>query len=208
MLTCTCPASTSLTAVGKFTCAEAFGQVQRVGFMRLNGAGLSTAEVSSVVLPLSVFSTAMSAATNDKLVMSPFINSPATEAGAARTFGGGNDSLDGIEEIIGAEPTTFTSVIRNAPAATIRDMKLLMCEAKAGNLGVYLFNGNNQIMGIDDSANDKLRPIPVRALFVGDKNLGGLEEPDSNALNWSFVPDWSDNVATYKLPFNPNTDLA
>lgn len=52
-------------------------------------------------------------------------------------------------------------------------------------------------------------PIPIGKFFVGDKKLGGFEEPDSNTIEWSFYPNWSDNFYIIKretLDFNPLTD--
>jgi hypothetical protein len=45
----------------------------------------------------------MSAADSTKIVISPYIQAPNVEAGAARTFGGGNETLGGVEQIIGRE---------------------------------------------------------------------------------------------------------
>jgi hypothetical protein len=43
---------------------------------------------------------------------------------------------------------------------------------------------------------------------VGDKNLGGFDAPDGNAISWSFPPNWSDNlVIVTPSDFNPLTDL-
>ena len=55
----------------------------------------------------------------------------------------------------------------------------------------------------------KYMPIPIGKLFVGDKKLGGFEEPDSNTIEWSFFPNWSDNLYIIKretMDFNPLTD--
>ena len=51
-------------------------------------------------------------------------------------------------------------------------------------------------------------PIPVRSFFVGDKTHGGLEAPDSNAIQWTFLPNYSDDLAIVTpADFNPLTDL-
>jgi hypothetical protein len=158
---------------------------------------------------LASWTTLKAAADSTKVVISPYINAPTVEAGEARTFGGGNDTLGGIEEILGANPTSFSAVLRKMPAATIRDLKKLMCEADAGNLGVYLFDENGMIGAIQDATTPTTYyPIPVRSLFVGDKSLGGFEAPDTNVISWSFLPDWSDYLAKVApSDFNPLTDL-
>ena len=207
---CTCPAATALTTITAVTCPENFGQIQKIAFQRLVTSGVKNAfTTTNPIDTLASWTTFKAAADSTKIVVSPYINAPTVEAGEARTFGGGNDTLGGIEEILGANPTSFSAVLRKMPAVTIRDLKKLMCEADAGNLGVYLFDENGMIGAIQDSAVlTTYYPIPVRSLFVGDKSLGGFEAPDSNSISWSFLPDWSDYLAKIApSDFNPLTDL-
>ena len=82
-----------------------------------------------------------------------------------------------------------------------------MCE----NVGVWLIDENGNIGCLVDDVDKPTAymPIPVGKLFVGDKKLGGFEEPDSNAIEWSFFPNWSDKFYIIKreiLDFNPLTD--
>lgn len=151
----------------------------------------------------------MAATDGSKIVVSPYIEAPTQEAGAARTFGGGNETLGGIEVIIGREPNSFSAVLRNIPQNVIKALKALQCEALTGNLGVYLFDENGKIEAIqDETTATTYYPIPVRSLFVGDKTHGGLEAPDSNAIQWSFLPNYSDNLKIVSPSgFNPLTDL-
>lgn len=207
---CTCPAATALTTITAVTCPENFGQIQKIAFQRLVASGVKNSFTSVTPIgTLASWTALKSAADSTKVVISPYINAPTVEAGEARTFGGGNDTLGGIEEILGANPTTFSAVLRKMPAVTIRDLKKLMCEADAGNLGVYLFDENGMIGAIQDGTTPTTYyPIPVRSLFVGDKSLGGFEAPDTNAISWSFLPDWSDYLAKVApSDFNPLTDL-
>lgn len=207
---CTCPAATALTTITAVTCPENFGQIQKVAFQRLVASGVKNAfTTTNKIDVLASWTTFKSANDSTKIVVSPYINAPTVEAGEARTFGGGNDTLGGIEEILGANPTSFSAVLRKMPAATIRDLKKLMCEADAGNLGVYLFDENGMIGAIQDGTTPTTYyPIPVRSLFVGDKSLGGFEAPDSNTISWSFLPNWSDYLAKVApTDFNPLTDL-
>ena len=207
---CTCPAATALTDITAVTCPENFRQIQKIAFQRLVASGVKNAfTTTNKIDVLASWTTFKSANDSTKIVVSPYINAPTVEAGEARTFGGGNDTLGGIEEILGANPTSFSAVLRKMPAETIRDLKKLMCEADAGNLGVYLFDENGMIGAIQDATTPTTYyPIPVRSLFVGDKSLGGFEAPDTNAISWSFLPDWSDYLAKVApSDFNPLTDL-
>lgn len=205
---CTCPAATSLKDITAVTCPENFGQIQKIAFQRLVASGVKNSfTLGSDIKLLASWTALKSAADSTKVIVSPYVNAPTTEAGEARTFGGGNETLGGIEEILGSNPTSFSAVLRKMPAATIRDLKALMCED--GNLGVYLFDENGAIGAIQDaSVATTFYPIPIRAFFVGDKSLGGFEAPDSNVISWQFMPDWSDYlVKVAPTDFNPLTDL-
>ena len=207
---CKCPAAAALPDVPAITCAETFGQIQKVAFERLtkdDGTKNSFTSKAAITL-LASWTPKLSAADSTKIVVSPYIQAPTAEAGAARTFGGGNETLGGVEDIIGREPTPFTGVIRKAPQSVIKALKELQCESWSDNLGLFLFDENGAIGAIEDeTTSGTYYPIPIRSLFIGDKTLGGLEAPDSNAIQWSFLPNWSDDLAIVAPDFNPLTDL-
>ena len=211
MAICKCPAAAALPNIPNFTCAESFGQIQKVAFQRLYK---STGEKNSFKTDAGIEKKAswtplLSADDDTKIVISPYIQAPTAEAGAARTFGGGNETLGGVEEIVGREPTPFTGVMRKLPQKIIKALKELQCESWGDNLGVYLFDENGAIGAIQDAKTATTHyPIPIRSLFIGDKTLGGYEAPDSNNIQWASLPNWSDDLAII-VPedFNPLTDL-
>lgn len=192
-------------------CPESFGQIQKVAFQRLYK---STGEKNSFTTDAGIEKKAswtplLSSDDDTKIVISPYIQAPTAEAGAPRTFGGGNETLGGVEEIVGREPTPFTGVMRKLPQKIIKALKELQCESWGDNLGVYLFDENGAIGAIQDPVTATTHyPIPIRSLFIGDKTLGGYEAPDSNNIQWAFLPNWSDDLAIIAPEdFNPLTDL-
>lgn len=207
---CSCPLGVSLADIPSFNCPDTFGQIQKVAFQRLrkpDGTRNSFTQ-SANITKLATWTPLLSAADSTKIVVSPFIEAPTAEGGAARTFGGGNDTLGGVEEIVGREPTPFTAVVRKAPQNVIKALKTLQCESWGNNLGVFLFDEHGAIGALQDpDTASTYYPIPIRALFVGDKTLGGYEAPDSNAIQWSFLPDWSDDLVRVIPEFNPLDDL-
>lgn len=207
---CKCPAAAALPDVTPAKCSESFGQIQKVAFQRIfkddNTKNSFTDEKR--ITALASWTPLLTAGDGTKVVVSPYIEAPSAEAGEPLTFGGGNETLGGIEEIIGRNPTSFTAVIRKQPQSVIKALKEMQCESWADNLGIYLFDENGAIGAIKDEAEeDTYYPIPIRSLFVGDKTLGGLEAPDSNAIQWQFKPNWSDELAIVEPAFNPLTDL-
>ena len=210
MITCPCPANAALTTIPAQGCAESFGQIQKVAFQRLQSSGTKNSFTTTASIKLKASWTAlMAAADSTKIVVSPYIQAPTVEAGAARTFGGGNETLGGVETVNGRDPTTFTGAIRAVQQSIIKAMKELQCESLADNLGVYLFDENGNICCLQDATvATTFYPIPIRALFIGDKTFGGLEAPDSNAIQWTFLPNYSDGLAIVApTDFNPLTDL-
>ena len=207
---CKCPAGAALPDVPAIKCPESFGQVQKVAFQRLmkDDGSKNSFTSEKAITALASWTPLLSAADNTKIVVSPYIQAPTAEAGAARTFGGGNEALGGIEEIIGREPTPFTGVIRKAPQEVIKASKEMQCENGGGDAGVFIIDEHGAIGAIKDAVTEgTYYPIPIRSLFIGDKTLGGLEAPDSNAIQWSFLPNWSDDLAIVAPAFNPLTDL-
>lgn len=207
---CKCPPAQALPDIPGVVCSETFGQIQKVAFQRLtNDSGAKNSFTTAAAIGLlASWTPKLTATDSTKIVVSPYIQAPTAEAGAARTFGGGNETLGGVEEIIGREPTPFTGVIRKVPQSVIKALKELQCESYGDNLGIYLFDENGAIGAIqDETTPTTYYPIPIRSLFIGDKTLGGLEAPDSNAISWSFLPNWSDDLAIVAAEFNPLTDL-
>ena len=209
MQLCTCPAAASLTTIPAVSCPESFGQIQKIAFQRLRKADgtINKFDSTSSILLKASWTAKMAAADGSKIVISPYIQAPTQEAGGARTFGGGNETLGGVEMVIGREPSAFSAVIRSCPQSVIKALKALQCEAQGENLGVFLFDENGAIECIKSGSTDYL-PIPIRSLFIGDKSHGGLEAPDSNPISFSFLPNYSDDL-TIQVPtnFNPLTDL-
>lgn len=207
-LNCGCPAGKHLDDLEIAECKESFGQIQKVIISRIYSSTgtLNSIDKASIVAKAKM-TTLFSAADGTKLIISPYIQNPTTEPGEARTFGGGNQTLGGIEIVIGREPTSFSGVIYQESQSVIKVLKNYSCE----KIGVYLIDENGNIGAIDpDGSGAMYQPIPVDKFFVGDKNLGGYEEPDSNTISWNFYPNWSDNLVLIKsdtLDYSPLTDL-
>ena len=210
-LICQCPAAAAITTIPNVVCPENFGQIQKVAFQRLKKAdGTRNSFTSSASILLKASWTAlMAAADGSKVVVSPYINAPADSGGDARMTSGGNDDLGGIAQVLGGNPVQFDGQLRGVPQSVIKTMKELMCEAAAGNLGVFLFDENGKIEAIQDGTTATTHyPIPIRGLFIGSKIHGNFDAKDSNAISWQYPDNYSDNLAIVTpTDFNPLVDL-
>lgn len=205
-LNCGCPQGAHLADLTIPECKEAFGQIQKLAFQRVYQTAGTLNAIEDPTKKAS-WSTLFSAADGTKVVVTPYIQNPTTEPGAARTFGGGNQSLSGVEIIIGREPTTFSGIMYEESQATIAQMKKYMCE----NVGVFFVDEYGNIACRVDNMDEPTQymPVPIGKLFIGDKKFGGFEEPDSNTIEFSLFPNWSDKLYIIKhetLDFNPLTD--
>lgn len=158
---------------------------------------------------------------NPLVQISPFLQAPSQEPGEARTFGGGNDTPNGVEKFLGMGPSRFSAVMRGVPQDVIARMKELICLSKIGQLGVILVNGEGHIEMLEgpdvitqpdgeyagNSSYGAYWPIPIRGLQISDKIHGGYEEPDYNEISWDFLPNYSDRliVITSESFLNPGT---
>ena len=206
MSMCSCPAGAALPAVPNASCPQDFGQIQKIIFQRIfKTAGTKNSFTQSAsIKQLSSWTALFSASDGTKCVITPYVEAPTSDGGDAITFGGGNDTVGGTTKVIGRNPVNMSFVMRQMTQDVIKALKGLQCEDE---LGVYLVNGDGQILAISSSDNT-YTPIPIRSLFVSDLKLMGLDNPDENALSFSFLPNWSDDAKVVTPEFNPLTDLS
>ena len=206
MSMCSCPAGAALPAVPNASCPQDFGQVQKIIFQRIfktAGTKNSFTQTASIK-QLSSWTALFSASDGTKCVITPYVEAPTSDGGDAITFGGGNDTVGGTTKVIGRNPVNMSFVMRQMMQDVIKALKGLQCEDE---LGVYLVNGDGQILALSPKDNE-YTPIPIRSLFISDLKLMGLDNPDENSLSFSFLPNWSDDAKVVTPDFNPLTDLS
>ena len=206
MSMCSCPAGAALPSVPNASCPQDFGQVQKIIFQRIfktAGTKNSFTQTASIK-QLSSWTALFSASDGTKCVITPYVEAPTADGGDAITFGGGNDTVGGTTKVIGRNPVNMSFVMRQMTQDVIKALKGLQCEDE---LGVYLVNGDGQILALSSKDNE-YTPIPIRSLFISDLKLMGLDNPDENALSFSFLPNWSDDAKVVTPDFNPLTDLS
>ena len=203
---CSCPAGAALPQVPNASCPQNWGQTQKIIFQRIfKTAGTKNSFTQSAsIKELASWTALFSASDGTKCVITPYVEAPTSDGGDAITFGGGNDTVGGTTKVIGRNPVNMSFVMRQMTQDVIKALKGLQCEDE---LGVYLVNGDGQILALSSSDNT-YTPIPIRSLFISDLKLMGLDNPDENALSFSFLPNWSDDAVVVTPDFNPLTDLS
>ena len=191
----TCP--TPLPDVPNMACEIKYGQIQKIAFQRI-GQRFSLNDIQT----LSAWTAFADAVDVSKLVVTPYVEAPTVDGGDELAFGGGNNTLDGIKTVMGINPVGMSFVLRNYPQTLIAALKHLMTYR---DLACYFFNNAGQVLALRDGG--FFYPIPIRAFFVGDLQLHGLEQPSSNIMSFSFKANYSDKLAIAKPDFNPITDI-
>ena len=208
---CSCPAGAALPQIPNASCPQNWGQTQKIIFQRIfktagtKNSFTQTASIKQLSSWTPLF--AANASSDDagtKCVITPYVEAPTSDGGDAITFGGGNDTVGGATKVIGRNPVNMSFVIRQMTQDVIKALKGLQCEDE---LGVYLVNGDGQILALSPAENT-YTPIPIRSLFISDLKLMGLDSPDENTLSFSFLPNWSDDAKVVTPDFNPLTDLS
>ena len=206
MSMCSCPAGAALPQIPNASCPQDWGQTQKIIFQRIfktAGTKNSFTQTTSIK-QLSSWTALFSASDGTKCVITPYVEAPTSDGGDAITFGGGNDTVGGTTKVIGRNPVNMSFVMRQMTQDVIKALKGLQCEDE---LGVYLVNGDGQILAVSSKDNE-YTPIPIRSLFISDLKLMGLDNPDENSLSFSFLPNWSDDAKVVTPDFNPLTDLS
>lgn len=189
MITNCCPKPTYLASAVTtlYPCKAEFGQIQKLIFWRRGNkiASIATALVSTT------WTTLLTATGNTKALVVGFCVGKVTP-GEARESGGGNESIDGIPEVVGLNPAVFEGNLIQRDQDEIKVLKKLMCEA----LDVLFINENGAIGYLDTQfagTGTGVYGAPVAGLSVGDLEFGDFDGRDQNKIKFMMPANWSDN---------------
>lgn len=186
-LNCGCGGE-ALSGLTDVLCRSGFGQIQRMAFQRKFNNGQLNFISDADILDSAAWISRMVAENSTKVVLSPLVSNPELSSGAMRAFGGDNSTLNGVELNMGREAASFSAVLYDEDQSVISKLKKLQCEV----LSVYLIDETGGIAAI--RVEGGYAGIPVYGFFIGDKDFGGLVEPDTNLLTFNLMPNWSDNL--------------
>ena len=188
---------------------ERFGQIQRIIFQRKYEENTDLNELDATTQDpklKATWETLLAAEDGTKVTVSPPLSEPENEVGEARTYGGGNATINGIEITLGKNPSPFMGKFLEVKQHVIKELQKLQGEL----LSVYFVNEAGRIGMLSDGKDpvEKYKPIPIYSLFVSDKKFGNFEEPDMNEISFVLEPNWSKFfVIVTPEDFNPLHDL-
>ena len=182
---CQCPVSTTLTSIvtNINACKVEVGQIQKLIFWRHS----QHLDAAASAISSAVWTAHLTATGDSKAVVSPFVSLiiPPTEA---REVGSGNEVLDGIPILIGAQSIKAEGHIWQTDQATIAKLKKLTCE----DTDVMFINENNQLVYNLNGA--LVEGFPVTSLFISDAATGSYTDGTKNLFSFYLSPNWSDNL--------------
>lgn len=151
---------------------------------------------------------------NEKVVVTPILNIPATEEAATTFIGGTGETARGVKKPISTPNTPFSAEVHDAAPKTIKSVRSF--EGKI--IGAYMLNSKGYLYGYgtyeDVSRDDgnggvevtnkltKLRPIPITAFNFGSKTLGGVTTFDKNKLSFEMFAGWDGEIAGVSVNFD------
>lgn len=202
---CNCPAPTALTAIVAEACGVNLKQIQKLAFQRTGDSFESVTALTDIKL-LADWQTKISAVDDTKIVITPLIGGdPTIEPGEAITEGGGdNSTLNGVEEVEGVNPSSFSCIFKSLSSTVEAQLKALNCEK---NLVVYFFLQGGTIACVEVVATEH-EGFPVQSVFTSDRGNNGFGTKDFVNFSFQLAEGWSDNlVIITPTDFNPLTDL-
>jgi len=211
-ITCECGAALSLPNIQATRCGVDHGEIQAMAFVKLSdmptvGSGGTATDfrLKTNLKDKSVWQDLLSADT-PKVTISPEIFGVSTNSGDETTWTGN----DGVEMHVETNPSEITGEFRFGNAEQMKAIRDMRCLAQNRDLGVYLFDGNGNVIGQDctvATGGDGISPIPVRSIFVGDISFQGRQEPDFYSLSMKLDGEYSHSLAQQQLCKNGEADM-
>lgn len=204
-LNCTCPVGAAIPTIPSSDCIENLGQIQKLILVRTKDSdgGLNSVDLADAII-LATWETLKAAIDSTKAVVTPFINNPTASGGEARTYGTGNQVVDGVPIVLGSDPVTMTAQFLQTQASVLKELKKLNCE----KLSVFLIAEGGKIVGnMKDGDEENIYPIALSQFFIGDRIPGGFESPDMNNISFAFYQGWDDNLKMIEPEFDALVEL-
>lgn len=201
---CNCPAATALTEIVAEACGVNLKQIQKIAYQR-SGNNFD-GQAGSDILLLADWQTRTAAVDATKIVITPLVGGdPTIESGEAITTGGGdNSTLNGVEEVEGVNPSSFSCIFKGLSSKVESEMKELTCEK---SLTVYLLLQGGLIACVEVVAATEHEGFPVQSVFTSDRNNAGFGTKDFVNHSFELAEGWSDSLVIVTPSFNPLTDL-
>ena len=202
----TCPPPPAFGGIPNNACAFNLGQIQKVIFRRLTA---TTEFTPTNILLQATWDTAIAAADDDKIVVTPFVENMLIPGSEPVTEGGNdNTTLNGIEIVAGDGNPIVTGFLASITPASAKAIRAIQGEAGVNtNVGVFFINEFGEIIG--DVVGANVRPFRIFSMFLSSRDNQGKNTRDRYNLRFALDGStWDDDLAKYTpTDFNARFDL-
>lgn len=202
-VSCDCPIVGPISDLTTLNCGENFGQIQRIILQRKGYTFDGTA--GKDITLLADWQTVIAAGDDTKAAITPFLVNAIIAGGEKITIGGGdNSTLNGEAELVGINPSEFTSIARSLTSAQITELQSFNCEK---SLVVYFVNEFGKIIA-KDLTGGSYTGFPISSFFSGEKNVNGFGTLDETPVDFTLKKGWScDYAIVTPADFDPLSDI-
>lgn len=217
---CPCPDNSALVEIPNVDCELHMGQIQRLAFVKQGkviwdsasggGAGTGVPTAAQQLDLLADWQALISAVGDTKIVLTPLIKGdPVIAPGEAIKSGGGdNSTMNGVEEVMGENPSIFTAMFKGLTGAQVKALRALPCH----DVEVYfILQGKRIAYNADPLAvagsGTNATGFPIESLFIGSRANNGYATKDTNAISFNLVGGWDENLEIMTPLFNPLTEI-
>lgn len=219
-MNCNCPDDGILVDIDPSDCPFDLKQIQRLAFATKGkviwnsantdpvppATGDGVPQVDSRVDTLADWQLRRSAVDNTKIIVTPLIGGdPMIAPGEAITEGGGdNTTLNGVAEVTGKNPSTFTATWKSITPEQETSFQAISCKTTE----VYFFNEDGDIVCEKIPGTDHHKGIDMQSYFFSDRQNDGFGTKDRHTMSFSLKKNWSNNIVKVKpADFNPLYDI-
>jgi len=200
-----CPPGATLSGIAATDCPIKWDQIQKLAFGRKASTRFPNA---GAFLSEAHWTSLLTALTDAKIVMTPYISGLDIPASEAITQGGNdNTTIDGVREMMGGQSIIVPFMLKNVSAATANELRLIAAETMiqpgVSNIQAYFLATDNNVIYDEGVTGNDFNGFTVLNLFVPDIASAGLNTNTMYNCSFELRFGWSQYWALQQLPFNP-----
>lgn len=198
---CTCSSNT-LGKIDSQRCGENMGRVQLLAFEDVTNKETDLSLLANIIVKTKWSAALNSGATVGKIQLSPEVKGW-DQAGGDPILWGEDEKPNRMPEKVDDNPVQITVNFRGIKQEVANAISTLRCLAQNGKLGIYMFNVEGDVIGMDGTTT--LDSFPVGYSNIAPRTFT-KNEPDTNAFTFYIErKHWDMMKAVALTKTDPNT---
>lgn len=198
---CACPNAATLETIADYTCPIDWADIVKFAISRKKlFQSLTAASSVAELQTLAEWAPTLAAVDDTKTLITPLLDTVENEPGEAITEEFSTRTINN-----GLDPTVFTGLLVNAPAATVASFKKLSCEKE---LYIYFFDNDGNVIHALNGALVQGFKLTANSFIMQDTDVKN-KLANKNAFSFQLEAGWSDIAAkTVPTDYDPLSDLS